>query len=327
MLSIDVVCPVFREEAAIETFHKALVEATQPLYGEYKFRYIYVVDPSPPDRSAEILQGIAEKTDNVTVLVMSRRFGHQAALIAGIDETRGDAVIMLDSDMQHPPSLIPKLIEEWRGGSDIVQTLRHDDQKISFGKRVTSRMFYGVFERMTGIDLNAGSADFRLLSRKVADVFRTQFREHNPFFRGLVTWVGYRISYVEFVPEKRFAGRSNYSLAALILFATNGIFSFSKLPLRVCIWLGLIFATFSALSGAYYLTVYLFFEDIVVPGWASLFALGAFGLSMNLFFLGVLGEYVGLIFDEVKNRPRYLVGDKFGANADADAGARKETVS
>ena len=98
MLSIDVVCPVFREEAAIETFHKALIEATQPLYGEYKFRYIYVVDPSPPDRSAEILQGIAEKTDNVTVLVMSRRFGHQAALIAGIDETRGDAVIMLDSD-------------------------------------------------------------------------------------------------------------------------------------------------------------------------------------------------------------------------------------
>lgn len=321
MLSIDVVCPVFREEAAIETFHKALIEATEPLYGEYKFRYIYVVDPSPPDRSADILQGIADKADNVTVLVMSRRFGHQAALIAGIDETQGDAVIMLDSDMQHPPSLIPKLIEEWRGGSEIVQTLRHDDQKISFGKRVTSRMFYGVFESMTGIDLNAGSADFRLLSRKVADVFRTQFREHNPFFRGLVTWVGYRISYVEFVPEKRFAGRSNYSLAALILFATNGIFSFSKLPLRVCIWLGLIFAAFSALSGVYYLTVYLFFEDIVVPGWASLFALGAFGLSMNLFFLGVLGEYVGLIFDEVKNRPRYLVADKFGARADAKESA------
>jgi dolichol-phosphate mannosyltransferase len=312
MLSIDVVCPVFREEAAIETFHRSLVEATEPLYAEYKFRYIYVVDPSPPDRSAEILQGIAEKADNVTVLVMSRRFGHQAALIAGIDETDADAVIMLDSDMQHPPSLIPKLIEQWRGGSEIVQTLRKDDNKISFGKRVTSRMFYGFFERMTGIDMNAGSADFRLLSRKVAEVFRTQFREHNPFFRGLVTWIGYRISYVEFVPEKRFAGRSNYSLASLILFATNGICSFSKLPLRICIWLGLLFAVCSAFAGVYYLIVYFFFENIIVPGWASLFALGAFGLSMNLFFLGVLGEYIGLIFDEVKNRPRYLVADAYG---------------
>ncbi len=317
MLSIDVVCPVFREEAAIETFHKALVEATQPLYGEYRFRYIYVVDPSPPDRSAEILQGIAEKADNVTVLVMSRRFGHQAALIAGIDEARGDAVVMLDSDMQHPPSLIPTLIEQWRGGSEIVQTLRQDGDKISFGKRVTSRMFYQLFEKVTGIDLNAGSADFRLLSRKVAEVFRTQFREHNPFFRGLVTWVGYRISYVSFVPDKRLAGRSNYSLGALILFATNGICSFSKLPLRACIWIGLFFGILSAMLGVYYLFVYFFLEDIVVPGWASLFALLAFGGSINLFFLGVLGEYIGLIFDEVKNRPRYLVGDKFGQSGTA----------
>ena len=207
MLKIDIVCPVFREEASIEAFHNALLAATTPLADEYEFRYIYTVDPSPPDRSGEILRAIADRSDNVTVIEMSRRFGHQAAIIAGIDEAKGDAVVMLDSDLQHPPSLIPTLIKHWREGAEIVQTLRQDGANISFGKRVTSRMFYSLFESVTKIDLNSGAADFRLLSRKVANVFRDQIREHNPFFRGLMTWVGYRIAYVPFVPDKRFAGR------------------------------------------------------------------------------------------------------------------------
>jgi polyisoprenyl-phosphate glycosyltransferase len=312
MLNIDIVCPVFREEASIEAFHSALLEATTPLAGEYAFRYIYVVDPSPPDRSVDILRAIAERVDNVTVLVMSRRFGHQAALIAGIDESRGDAVVMLDSDLQHPPSLIPTLIQHWRDGADIVQTLRQDGDNISFGKRVTSRLFYKLFESVTKIDLNTGSADFRLLSRKVASVFRDQFREHNPFFRGLITWVGYKVMYVPFTPEKRHAGRSNYSLGGLIVFAVNGLCSFSKLPLRMCIWLGLIMGVTSLTIGAFYIFEYFFLETVIVPGWASLFALVSFIGGINLFFLGVLGEYVGLIFDEVKNRPRYLVGNAYG---------------
>lgn len=324
MLSIDIVCPVFREEAAIATFHRALRDATQPLAREYRFRYIYVVDPSPPDRSADILRAIAEREGDVTVVVMSRRFGHQAALIAGIDETDADAVVMLDSDMQHPPSLIPELISQWRAGADIVQTLRQDDEKISFGKRVTSALFYRMFESVSKIQINAGAADYRLISRKVTQVFRTQLREQNPFLRGLVTWVGYKIVYVPFTPDKRAAGESNYSLAALMVFAMNGLCSFSKLPLRLCIGVGLVFGLVSLIIGVSFLFIYFFVESVAVPGWASLFALLAFTSSINLVFLGVLGEYVGLIFDEVKNRPRYLVGEIYGRSAGAtvDAAAR-----
>lgn len=316
MLKIDIVCPVFREEASIEAFHQALLSATAPLADEYAFRYIYVVDPSPPDRSAEILKGLADQADNVTVIEMSRRFGHQAAIIAGIDESRGDAVVMLDSDLQHPPSLIPTLIRHWRDGAEIVQTLREDDRKISFGKRVTSSLFYKLFESVTKIDLNTGSADFRLLSRKVASVFREQLREHNPFLRGLITWVGYKTVYVSFTPDKRHAGKSNYSVAGLMAFAVNGLCSFSKLPLRMCIYLGLIMGVSSLVFGGVSLFIYFFIESIAVPGWASLFALLSFTGGINLFFLGVLGEYVGIIFDEVKNRPRYLVGNHYGARAD-----------
>ncbi|HEX5006061.1 MAG TPA: glycosyltransferase family 2 protein, partial [Hyphomonadaceae bacterium] len=290
MLKIDIVCPVFREEASIEAFHRALIAATTPLEPEHQFRYIYVVDPSPPDRSADILRGLADRVDNITVIEMSRRFGHQAAIIAGLDASTGDAVVMLDSDLQHPPSLIPTLIDQWRNGAEIVQTLRQDDAKISFGKRVTSRMFYGLFEKVTKIDLNAGSADFRLLSRKVVDVFRNEIREHNPFFRGLITWVGYRIAYVPFTPERRFAGRSNYSLAGLMAFAVNGLCSFSKLPLRLCIWLGLLMGLGSLIFGITALMIYFFVDTVAVPGWASVIGLLSFTAGLNLFFLGVLGE-------------------------------------
>ena len=307
MMTIDIVCPVFREEASIETFHRALLEGTTALTPEFALRFIYVVDPSP-DGSEELLQAVAQKDKRVTVIVMSRRFGHQAALLAGLDASAGDAVVMLDSDMQHPPSLIPTLVAQWKSGADIVQTLRQDGENISAGKRWTSALFYRLFERFSKIQINSGAADYRLLSRKVADIFRHQLPEHNPFFRGLVTWIGYKIVYVPFTPAKRAGGTSNYSLSALITFALNGLCSFSKLPLRVCIILGFFLAIMSLLGGAYLIAEYFLRGTTVVPGWATLVAVICFGISVNLFFLGVLGEYIGLIFDEVKNRPRYLIG-------------------
>jgi len=320
-MRIDVICPVFREEAAIATFHQALVDATAGLSAEYGLRYIYVVDPSS-DRSEEILQGLADADSRITVIVMSRRFGHQAAIIAGLDESTGDAVVMLDSDMQHPPSLIPTLVEHWRSGADTVQTLREDGDETSFRKRTTSALFYRLFERVTKIQINSGAADFRLMSRKVVNIFRDEIREHNPFLRGLVTWIGYKIVYVPFTPAKRTAGVSNYSLSRLIVFALNGLCSFSKLPLRVCIVLGLVSAVGSLVGGFGLVLNFVLWGDTYAPGWASLLALLAFATSLNLFFLGVLGEYIGLIFDEVKDRPRYLVGRTYGAATDASAAPR-----
>jgi len=317
---LDIVCPVYREEAAIELFHESLSAATSVLVGRYALRFLYVVDPSP-DRTEAVLRGIAARDSRVGIIVMSRRFGHQAALIAGMDAAQdADAVVMLDSDMQHPPELIPKLVEQWEGGADIVQALRQDNEAIGFAKRVTSQAFYRIFQRFAKMDINIGAADYRLLARKVVDVFRRELREHNPFLRGLVTWVGYKIVYVPFVPARRAAGRSNYSLSTLGVFALNGICSFSKLPLRVCIFAGLGSAVFSMVLGIVLVLDYMLSQTPRAPGWASLFALVAFASSLNLFFLGVLGEYVGLIFDEVKNRPRYLIGDTFGVTASQSAG-------
>lgn len=310
MLKIDVVCPVFREEASIEAFHQALVAATASAGADLTWRFLYVLDPSS-DRTEDLLKAMAARDARVTVIVMSRRFGHQAALTAGLDASTGDAVVMLDSDLQHPPSLIPTLVQHWRDGADIVQTLRDDGENTGFSKRVTSSLFYRLFERFSQIKINSGAADFRLLSRRVCDVFRQHIREHNPFLRGLVTWVGYRIVYVPFTPAKRAAGRSHYSLSRLTVFALNGLCSFSKLPLRACIALGLIFGALSLAGGVFFVVAY-FLEDTRVPGWASLFALLSFATSLNLFFLGVLGEYIGLIFDEVKDRPRYLVDRTYG---------------
>jgi dolichol-phosphate mannosyltransferase len=314
MNTIDVICPVYREEASIAEFHRALVDATSACGREYAFHYIYVVDPSP-DQSETILRGFADADSRVNVIVMSRRFGHQAALVAGLDASSGDAVIMLDSDMQHPPSLIPTLVELWRGGADIVQTLRQDNHSISLGKRLTSPLFYRLFHRFSDIGIGSGAADFRLLSRRVADVFREQVREHNPFIRGLVTWVGYKTAFVPFTPAKRVGGRSNYSVSSLTIFALNGLCSFSKLPLRVCIGLGIVFSVLSVVGGVGLVLHYFLSQEPYVPGWASLFAALALATSVNLFFLGVLGEYIGLIFDEVKNRPRYLVARTYGAPA------------
>jgi glycosyltransferase involved in cell wall biosynthesis len=314
MTRVDVVCPVYREEATILRFHQALAEATKTLGETISFRCIYVVDPGG-DRSEELLCDLAKRDPSVAVLVMSRRFGHQAALIAGLDACDGDAVIMLDSDLQHPPSLIPELIERWRAGADIVQAIREDGKETTLHRRMTSDLFYRLVHRFSDIKIRSGAADYRLLSRKVVAIFRDQLREQNPFMRGLVTWVGFEIAYVPFAPQKRLGGTSNYSLSDLVIFAVNGLCSFSKFPLRICVWMGLVIATLSIVGGMANIVLYFLFSSRYAPGWASLFAFTTFTVGINLFFLGVIGEYVGLIFDEVKGRPRYLVRSEFGATA------------
>jgi polyisoprenyl-phosphate glycosyltransferase len=307
---IDIICPVYREETTILAFHQALEAATQAI-GEISFRYVYVVDPST-DRSEEILRDLAERNARVSVIVMSRRFGHQAALVAGLDACRGDAVVMLDSDLQHPPSLIQDLVQHWRNGADIVQAVRQHGPEMKIEKRLPSDIFYRLFDQLAGMPIRSGAADYRLLSRRVVDVFRDQLREHNPFLRGLVTWVGYDVAYVPFTPGVRAGGESKYSIATLVTFAANGLLSFSKLPLRLCALLGLAFAVLSIVGGLANVLVYFLASDTYAPGWASLFAFITFAFGIVLFFLGVIGEYIGLIFDEVKGRPRYLVRTTYG---------------
>lgn len=309
--TIDIVSPVFREEVTIGAFHVALIAAIEPLKESYAFRFIYVVDPAG-DGTERALDELVKRDGRIVVHVMSRRFGHQAALVAGMDESTGDAVIMLDSDLQHPPSHIVEMVRRWEQGADIVQMLRRDGRTIGRAKRTTSRWFYRFLERISDVRIQPGAADYRLLSRPVVDVFRQQIQEHNPFLRGLVAWVGYTVVYLPFEPDRRYGGQSSYGVAQLLSFAVNGFCSFSKLPLRLCIVLGFLSSLLTLIGGIAY-TLFYFFDDArSVPGWASLFVLLSATTSLNLLFLGILGEYLSLVFDEVKGRPRYLIGRSYG---------------
>jgi polyisoprenyl-phosphate glycosyltransferase len=317
MATIDIICPVYREEEAIGRFHERLCTALEPLTAAYSFRIRYVLDPSP-DRTELVLSTLSANDSRVEVLVMSRRFGHQAALMAGIDHSRGDAVVMLDSDLQHPPELIPELVGLWEQGAEIVQTVRRDGQETGIAKRLTSRWFYKLFVKLGIFELPVGASDFRLLSRRVADVVRVQLPEQNPFLRGLVGWVGFKIVHVPFTPDARAHGRSNYRASTLFTFALNGICSFSKVRLRFCIGLGLFVAALSLLGGITELVLYALGQTNV-RGWPSLIAAMCFLGGIQLFFLGVIGEYIGLIFDEVKRRPRYIVDRRYAATQNAGA--------
>ncbi len=305
MKRIGVVVPVYREEAGIDRFHARLWAALAPLTDRYSFEIVYVVDKSPDATEAK-LQAIAAACRNVVVLVFSRRFGHQAALIAGIDHCKADAVIMLDGDLQHPPELVPAMLERFEAGADIVQMIRRDTVAGGIVKRLCSAWFYRVFGRLAPTHIAPGAADFRLLSARVAEIFRSQLREQNPFLRGLVFWVGFNMVYLTFECRVREHGATKYSMRTLLSFAVNGLCSFSKVPLRVCTTFGFALAVLSVVLGGVQVIAYLI-GTRNVPGWASLMTALSFATGVQLLFVGILGEYVGLIFDEVKRRPRYLV--------------------
>jgi dolichol-phosphate mannosyltransferase len=307
---LSVVCPAYREEETIATFHAALVAGLGPLRPRYRFEILYVVDPSD-DGTERALAAIAAESSEVGVLVMSRRFGHQAALMAGIEQSAGEAVVMLDSDLQHPPELIPELVARYEAGADIVQTLRKEDVTLPWFKRTTSRWFYDVLMRVGSIELPPGAADYRLVSARVARLLRDELPERDPFLRGLFVWVGFDVSYLPYTPAQRAAGRSKYSTRRLLAFALNGIFSFSKVPLRLCILAGIAIALLSVVFTAVYVAVYVLGNQ-AVPGWASLFGAIGFIGGIQLLFLGIIGEYVGIVFDEVKRRPRYVIARRIG---------------
>lgn len=308
MKKIQILCPVYKEEGILE-FHEQLVAAVAPLKQRYSVSHLYVVDPSP-DGTESLLAGLATGESEVEVVVMSRRFGHQAALVAGIDLCDADALVMLDSDGQHPPELIAEMVARWESGAEIVQALREDGDETGYWKRTTSAMFYRVIRAIGSVALQPGAADFRLLDLRVVDVLRHELRERNVFLRGLVAWVGYNVSFVRFSPRERTQGKSKYRPSTLFSFALQGISSFSKTPLRLCTVTGMAIAALSLLAGGAQVIAY-FLGSHDVRGWASLMTLMSFLGGVQMFFMGIFGEYLGQIFDEVKRRPRYLVRQRY----------------
>lgn len=307
MKAIDIVLPVFNEEESLPAFHQALTNELRLLADRYRFQIIYVLDPCP-DNSLGVLRNIAARDPNVTVLHLSRRFGHQMSIVAGIDHSHGCAVIMMDCDLQHPPSVIPQLLAMFEQGYEIVHTIREYDDETGFFKRWTSGQFYKLQNLLSPIAIENGAADFRLISRKVAIVFQQSIREQNQFLRGLFHWVGFNSTRISFVSPARAAGRTKYQLLRLLAFSVAGITSFSKVPLRFATLLGFSMSGLSVLYGIYLVLVY-FFAGHLPPGYTSLIVVILFIGGLQLTVLGILGEYLGSIFDEVKHRPLYIVDE------------------
>jgi len=305
MLTLAVICPVYKEEDGILQFNEELLKVLSDESYRVSGRIIYVVDPSM-DKTEELLISIANKNDLVSVIVFSRRFGHQAALLAGMDYSDDDIIVMMDSDFQHPPKFIPAMLDENENGAEIVQMLRVDGKNIGFFKRVTSRLFYRLLSRLAGVKFQQGAADFRLISRRVARLFKTEIRERNQFLRGLFMWVGFNVQFVRFECPPRRYGRSKYLLSTMINLATNGICSFSKAPLRFTILLGLLFFFLGAFFSVSQIIIYIM-DSNKVSGWASLVSMITLFGGLQIALIGILGEYISLIFDEVKSRPHYIV--------------------
>jgi polyisoprenyl-phosphate glycosyltransferase len=307
MKTISVVLPAYNEEEGLPVFHQALRNVLNELSVKYKFEIIYVLDRSL-DNSIGTLRKIAAADPAVTVLHLSRRFGHQLSLLAGIDHSQGDAVIMMDCDQQHPPELLPRLLELYEQDYDIVQTIRDYDRRTSLLKRALSDFFYRIQNALSPIEIESGAADFRLISSRVANLFRNRIREQSPFLRGLFRWVGYNRATVRFVSPPRTSGETKYRLKQLLTFSIAGITSFSKVPLRIGSLLGILISFISFIYAAVIAAQY-FISGYFPPGYASIVISILFIGGLQLMVLGFVGEYLGSIFDEVKGRPLYIVDE------------------
>ncbi len=318
---LSVVVPVFDEGENVEHFHRELGAALAALGVAHEV--IYVDDGSRDDTPAR-LQRLAG--DDTRVVTLSRNFGHQSAVLAGLQASRGAAVVTIDGDLQQPPSLIAELVGKWQEGHDVVNTIRRPDRRLGLVKRITSRLFYALFAVLSRLDVPVGAADFRLLDRNVVDILLS-FRERHFFLRGLAHWIGFRSTYIEYTPAPRRAGESKFTLGKMLRLAGDGFFSFSAFPLRLVFYMGL-----SSLVITFFVFLYVTYAQVMhlqVPGWSSLLIILSFFSGLQLVGLGVVAEYVGRIFTEAKMRPRFLSRTPvepedvvFRALAELTAGAR-----
>lgn len=308
MKTLTVVCPVYNEQEVIEAFYHTLNRVLSGIADRYRTDVLFVVDRGTDD-TLDILKSIAARDPTVRVLALSARFGHQMALLAGIDHSTADAVVMLDSDLQHPPELIPALLDAFEQGHDIVFTIRENAPDIGLLARWGSRLFYKLLNMLSRVPIPESAADYRLISRRVALVFQTQIRERNQFMRGLFGWVGFRRTGIPFRARPRGGGRTKYSPGRLFRFAMEGITSFSKRPLQAAIFTGFGCAFFG-LTLAFVTLIQYFYYAQLPSGWTTIVILISGFSGIQLIFMGIIGEYIGAIFDEVKARPHYIVEEK-----------------
>ena len=305
--TVDLVIPIYNEEGVVQHTHKRICSVVDSLAHEIHFIY---VDDGSSDGTADTLRAISANDPRVTVLQLSRNFGHQAALTAGLDASTAEIVVSLDGDGQHPPEVIPQMIEIISKGFDIVQGQRAEASDPSIFKNVTSKIFYSLLNIVSGTTVLPGAADFRAMSRQAVDGLKSM-PEYHRFLRGMVSWLGFRSVVIPFHPEERLAGESKYSLKKMLKLGSDAVFSFSLVPLYVGLSAGGIFFILAVIEVIYVLSFWISGRSAeLTPGWSSLMFMMLIIAAVLMILLGFIGIYVGYIFQEVKHRPVFVIKEK-----------------
>ena len=307
MKKISMVIPMYyEEEVANECYNK--VSKILMSLENYDYEIIFINDGSK-DRTLEILEGIAKKDEKVKIISFSRNFGHQAAVTAGLKEVSGDAIVIIDADLQDPPELIPDMLKLWEEGNEVIYGKRKTRKGESAFKLLTAKMFYKTLNALSDVEIPKDTGDFRLVDRKVVDVINS-LPEHNKFLRGLFSWVGFKQKAYEYERQERFAGKTKYPLKKMLKLASDGIISFSNKPIKLVGALGIISIVISIILLVYAIISYIFKLNNLSAGWTSIMVAITFFAGVQLLSLWVISEYIGRIYDEAKGRPQYIIDKK-----------------
>ncbi|MEN8906445.1 MAG: glycosyltransferase family 2 protein [Clostridiales bacterium] len=304
-IKYSLVVPLFNEEKVIDESYNKVTNVMESI--EELYEIIFVNDGSV-DLTEQIAKDICKKDKRIKLINFSRNYGHQAAITAGMNNSKGKAIIVIDADLQDPPEIIVKMVEKWKQGYDVVYGKRIQREGETFFKKITASIFYRILRYMTDFDIPVDTGDFRLIDKRVNEALKT-IGERNRYIRGLISWLGFKQTYVEYVRKERFAGETKYPLKKMMKFALDAITSFSFKPLRLASYMGIALSLVSFI----YLTVVIYtklFTDKAFTGWASTLAVSLLFNGIILIILGIMGEYIGRLYDEVKARPLYIIKDK-----------------
>ena len=304
---ISLVVPMYYEEKVVQECYKRLTEVLSKIE-RYDYEIIFINDGSK-DKTLELLEEIAKKDFNVKILSFARNFGHQAAVTAGLKYVSGDAIVIIDADLQDPPELIPDMLKYWEHGNQVIYGKRKSRKGESAFKLLTAKMFYKTLNALTDVEIPKDTGDFRLVDREVVDVIN-QLPEHNKFLRGLFSWVGFKQIAYEYERKERFAGKTKYPLKKMLKLASDGIISFSTKPLKILGGLGLISIFISFAIMIYAIISYIFKLNELSAGWTSLMITITFFAGVQLLSIWIISEYVARIYDESKQRPQYIIEKK-----------------
>jgi polyisoprenyl-phosphate glycosyltransferase len=305
-IELSIVVPLYNEELVIDEMHRQLVAVLDRTGMAYE---IIMVNDGSADRTVELARAICARDSRAKLISFSRNFGHQFAITAGMDKSAGDAVVVIDADLQDPPEVILQMIEKWRAGYQVVYGVREKRQGESWFKLVTAAAFYRILKRLTSVSIPVDTGDFRLIDRRALAEF-SRMRERARFVRGMVSWVGFKQGEVRYVRHQRLAGETKYPFSKMLKFAVDGILSFSQAPLKLASALGLASSAVAFVFIVYGIVVKIFAPERVIAGWSSVFTAVLFVGGIQLISLGVLGEYIGRIYEEIKNRPLYIVDEE-----------------